>query len=237
MKTLSATDFEAIDASQLQDEIALSEPQSYLHQVMASLVKNKAAMFSALIIVLVVLMALLGPLLWRVDPARQNLAEISLPPIGSRSALIVDHQQSWPLIDTADLSMQVVDNALNITVFEANTERVRLRWQPVVNAETYRVYRHLLKPSGAYDLGLPLAELKADQHRFEDRVNLTTQQYFYSVLVVTEDGMQDTFETLAVMPAQAISLWDVQLSALESGLEINCTPLEQIIWGGIFWRE
>lgn len=206
MKSLTHADFKPLERHSRVDTITPA-PDSYRRQVMRRLYKNITTMIAFLVILLVIAMALVGPLLWTVDPAHQNLAEISLSPVSQRSALLVDNRVQTGTEALADVK--------KLSVLEANTEVVRLVWKPVKAAQSYRIYRHELPPSGRFDLGLPLAELKAGQVSYEDRMGLKARPYYYSVVTARGgSGNEEIIETVEVKPRPAISVWDARLSGL-----------------------
>jgi oligopeptide transport system permease protein len=62
---------------------------------------------------------------------------------------------------------------------------------------------------------LPLAELKAGQVSYEDRMGLKARPYYYSVVTARGgSGNEEIIETVEVKPRPAISVWDARLSGL-----------------------
>lgn len=102
-----------------------------------------------------------------------------------------------------------------MTIDEANTERVRLTWQPVPGAFNYRIYRNTHAPRTRTDLGLPIgATATHGQVSFSDGLLLRQRDYFYSV--VASDGADEAaaIATVTARPEPAIGWLDAQLQGL-----------------------
>ena len=92
--TLSPNAFEPVTAARQVHEI--SRPSlSYWQDAWLRLKRNSRALLSLYIIVALLLFTVLGPLLWRVDPASQDVDQISQPPWASRMATVVEPYRSW----------------------------------------------------------------------------------------------------------------------------------------------
>src|SRR4029079_16760093 len=91
---------QAGDFAPLSERPALHSKQrpslSYWQDAWRRLRKDPKASVSLYLIIALVLMTLLGPLLWRVDPAREDLDVISYPPALHIPALIVIDSVQWP---------------------------------------------------------------------------------------------------------------------------------------------
>lgn len=197
--------------------------QGYWQDAWRRLRANRQALASLWIVLLLLAFTLVGPLLWRVDPAQQDLSQISRGPgLGTRALLVesAPHQgeatrfSEGPTFGSTD----------RFTVRgEATTEGVQLQWQPVPGASGYRVYRHILKPSGALDLGLPLAELEGNQTRFRDSLRLNTHRYYYTLLPLADSEQpMSNWQTLAITPRPAISIQRARsLGLYREGMQVG----------------
>ena len=156
----------------------ISRPSlSYWQDAWRRLKQNPRAMLSLLVVAFMIAGTLVGPLLWRVNPAHQVLDQISQGPNLGMSALLVDDYVPWAgrtvtvsptrAATAADLAAPSA-----ITVHgQPTTEAVRFHWTPVAGATGYAIYRHELPPGGSFDLGLPLGEGEgAGTVSFEDRL-------------------------------------------------------------------
>ena len=78
MSSLSPADFERISNSSEQENI--SRPSlSYWADAWIRLKANKRALLSLYLIVALLLFTIVGPLIWTIDPAFQDLDQISQP--------------------------------------------------------------------------------------------------------------------------------------------------------------
>ena len=176
------------------------------------------ATVSLLVIVAMLAAALCGSWLWRVDPTQQILGSAAQGPTGSQRALVIRASIDEPVIEPALaplLPARQLPAPRDLVIVEANTERVKLRWQAVPGAFDYRVYRSTHAPRARADLGLPLGTTAHNgQVSISDGLLLRPREYFYSV--VASDGVAeaDTFTTVAVTPRPAISLLEAQLQGL-----------------------
>lgn len=173
---------------------------------------------SLLVIVAMIAAALFGGWLWRVDPAQQILGSAAQGPVGSQRALVVRTAIDLPITEPASaapLPATALGAAQNLTVLEANTERVKLRWQAVAGAHSYRVYRNTHEPRGRADLGLPLGSTTQNgQVSFSDGLLLRQREYFYTVVASDGAAEANAFATIAATPRPAISLLEAQLQGL-----------------------
>jgi oligopeptide transport system permease protein len=90
-----------------------------------------------------------------------------------------------------------------------------LIWAPVDQAGGYSIYRSERKPEGLLGLGLPLETVNAGNIvGFEDRLNLKSQPYYYSI--VPTDGFDefDVVTTIKVEPEQSITISQAVLQGL-----------------------
>ncbi|MEM8766020.1 MAG: ABC transporter permease, partial [Pseudomonadota bacterium] len=189
---LSAADFEPLHAD--HEIQSLSRPSlSYWQDAWIRLKGNTRALMSLYIVLGLLAFTVGGPLIWTVDPAAQDVDQISLPPGSDRRARIVEPYQPWTGGSVLPLTegLRLAD--------EATSEAVRLLWDPVTDAASYTIYRNLFEPGADRALGLPLIDLFGNENTvFEDRLDLKPRSYHYSVLAYDADGRELAFETLAV---------------------------------------
>ncbi len=193
--------------------------RSYWSQVGGRLRRNPRALLGGGVIVLMVIAVIVGPWLWPLDPARQSLNATSQTASGARPARLVIHDGDWraqvelPTEQLLPASRLAAPQELEVV--EANTEWVRLRWQPVPGALRYQIYRHLREPRDRTDLGLPLGQTFGhEQVGFEDRLQLQSRTYFYTV--VASDGVDEAplYATVSAAPEPAIALLDAQIQGI-----------------------
>jgi oligopeptide transport system permease protein len=177
---------------------------SYWQDAWIRLKANRRALVSLYIVIGLLLFTVLGPVVWRVDPAAQDLDQISTPPGADRTAILVGPPQPWDgrtlTPDTPELHLAE----------DANTQSVRLIWSPWPEASGYRVYRNIFPVMPGEALGLPLGEtFTRGETRFEDRLDLQPRPYYYTVVALNEYGEQiDRQETLTVTPIRVITVDD-----------------------------
>ncbi len=163
------------------------------------LARNPAALAGLATLLLLTLFCLLGPLLWRVDPAAMDLTQISQAPQRGLQTVVIyaDAPGSAPVPDNID-TLQLLA--------PAHTESVPLAW-PGSGAERFALYRHTLPPSGPRDLGLPLATLQPDGTasvlHYNDQLLLENRRYYYSVAALDAGNAVAHYRTLAVDVAHA----------------------------------
>jgi len=218
---LQAADFTAEPSTDSLEQ--LSRPSlSYWQDAWIRLKQNTRAIISLYLIIGLALFTVLGPFLWTKDPSAQDLDQISQAPALPKTALLVSDYEPWMPPNAQGHPAEPVgypdtlDAVTNFaTVGTPNTQAVRFTWSPVQDAGGYSIYRSESKPNGLQGLGLPLETLNAGNIvGFEDRLNLKSQIYFYSI--IPTDGF-DEFEvvtTLKVTPVQSITV----SQALERGL-------------------
>ena len=209
----------------------ISRPSlSYWQDAWRRLKQNPRAMLSLLVVAFMIAGTLVGPLLWRVNPAHQVLDQISQGPNLGMSALLVDDYVPWAgrtvtvsptrAATAADLAAPSA-----ITVHgQPTTEAVRFHWTPVAGATGYAIYRHELPPGGSFDLGLPLGEVEgAGTVSFEDRLGLESRRYFYSVVPLLGHEEGPTYITLEQQLRQAIAISEARYRGLvtEQGAAIG----------------
>lgn len=225
--------FERLEKQDSADVIARPS-LSYWQDAWVRLKKNTRAIISLNIIILLAIFTLIGPLVWRVDPALQDLNQVSQPPSFPKLALVVDGYKSWDgvYIEDYEPPMEYADSVpapTNVRVEGvATTQVVRLIWDQVPGADGYNVYRNVREPTSFADLGLPLGATYGDELSYEDRLSLESRDYYYSV--VPTDGIDEyeVFTQLVVTPKLAITKQDAlerklieSLDAVAIGEEIE----------------
>lgn len=191
---------------------------SLRRQVLRRLLRNPRAMAAALVLALLFGAASTGHWWWPVDPAQQWIAAAAQGASRAQKAVVVEEDDNWRVLVETDAVLLPVTQLTaprNLAAVEANTERVRLTWEPVPGAFSYRIYRNTHSPRTRSDLGLPLgATTTRGQVSFSDGLQLRQREYFYSV--VASDGADETpdFALIAATPVPAIGWLDAQLQGL-----------------------
>lgn len=191
----------------------LSRPSvSYWQDAWRRLKDNRRALISLWLVIALAFFTLAGPLLWRVDPAVQDLDQVSQPPGLPQVAVVVEPYVPWagltatPLPGAAELLAAAVPTGLRL-VEPATTQGVRLAWDPVPGAAGYHIYRNIYDPEPDGALGLPVAEiLDPAQVSFEDRLDLEPTRYWYSVIARDATGAEaGGYTTVTVDTTRVIS--------------------------------
>ena len=216
------SDFEPAATAESVEQI--SRPSlSYWQDAWVRLKKNTRAIVSLGIIILLAIFTLIGPFMWQVDPALQDLNQVSQSPAWPKSALVIENYQSTDGLRIENYQSpqhypNFVPAPLNLRIRDvATTQRVGLAWEAAPLADGYNVYRNNRQPQDFNDLGLPLGSTYGDEISYEDRLSLEARQYYYSI--VPTDGIDEyeTYTILAVAPVLAIT----QDEALDRGLTEN----------------
>jgi len=164
---------------------------SYWQDAWRRLKRNPRALASLVIVVALALFTVAGPWVWRVDPAAQDIDQISRAPGLRGNGRIVEPYRPWPgvSIETPPTSGSAIATGVRL-VEPPTTQAVRLVWDPAANATGYHVYRNISRPLNRA-LGLPLAEI-VDPHRvsFEDRFDLEAVKYWYSIVALDATGAE-----------------------------------------------
>ena len=201
----------------------LSRPSlSYWQDAWIRLKKNTRAIISLYLIIGLALFTVLGPWLWTKDPSAQDLDQISQAPALPKTALLVSDYLPWtpPIAHAHPAEPAGYPDTLDaVTGFAPvgtpNTQSIRFTWLPVKDAGGYSIYRSETEPTGLQGLGLPLETLEAGNIiGFEDRLNLKSQTYFYSIIPTDGFDEFDVVTTIKVTPLQSITV----SQALERGL-------------------
>jgi oligopeptide transport system permease protein len=203
----TAADFAQVVAAR-QTQVLSRPSLSYWQDAWRRLRQNNRSLISLWIVIALGLFTVVGPWVWRVDPAGQDLDQISQAPGLPVSARVVEPYVVWPGVTLATLPAQGPAVPGNLRLAEpATTQTVRLVWDAVPDAAGYHLYRNVYDPSPDRALGLPLAEI-FDPHRisFEDRFDLDATRYWYSVVAVDSDGAEtQDYAVLVVEPVVTVS--------------------------------
>ncbi|MDH7942601.1 ABC transporter permease [Pseudohongiella sp. SYSU M77423] len=183
--TLRPTDFEVL-GTQSSAPVLVRPSRSYWQDAWQRLKSNKRALVSLYLVIGLILFTFVGPLVWRVDPALQDIDQISLAPGADRRALVVEPFSAWDGVTEWQQSqgqsgLRVADSP--------NTQSVRLKWDASLTAGGYLVYRNIYEPEGMDSLGLPLMEIENPaQAYYEDRLDLQPDVYYYSLVELNDNG-------------------------------------------------
>ena len=202
-------------ATSLRSVDQISRPSlSYWQDAWLRLKKNTRAIISLYIIIGLALFTLAGPFVWVVDPALQDLNQISQTPSFPKTATLVTSYQRWRGLVLDDFPaepeeyLDVIPAPANLRIDDvATTQRVRLIWDPVVGAGGYNIYRNQRLPESINDLGLPLGStLAGNEVSYEDRLNLESRQYYYAI--VSTDGFDesDSYTLLEITPQLTLTI-------------------------------
>ena len=209
---------------QVEREVeTVSRPSlSYWQDAWIRLKANRRALISLYLVIALVAFTLLGPFVWTVDPAAQDLDQISVPPGADRTATVVGDYSPWRGVTataTADDGGELAAPVSVSVVDQPTTNSVRLRWDPVPGAGGYRVYRNRYDPEPDGALGLPIAEiLNPVNVSFEDRLDLKAETYFYSVVALDSRGRESPNYTTATAGVTRVI---TAAEAVEKGLIDN----------------
>lgn len=192
----------------------LSRPSlSYWQDAWIRLMANPRAVVSLWIIAALLLFTALGPVVWRVDPSAQDLDQVSRAPGADRTVTLAQPYPAWNgesvLRQTRGLRL----------AYPATTLTVRLAWDAVPGAAAYRVYRNIVAPLPGAAAGLPIAEtLSGSETRYEDRLDLHDETYFYTVVPLDAAGGETgPRQTLTVKPVAVITVAEAAARGLGSG--------------------
>jgi len=218
MSALTPADFERIQHHQQSQNI--SRPSlSYWSDAWIRLKGNKRTLFSLYLIVGLLAFTILGPVFWNVDPAFQDLDQVSQAPGTSRLAIIVNDYEPW----NGESAISI--DALRL-VERATTMAVRLKWDTLPNASGYRVYRNIFPVGPEQAYGIPLVEYFDNTVLFfEDRLDLKPRRYYYSLVPMDDRGnLLDGYQSIAVDPIRVTTLDEARSKGLltkESTLQVG----------------
>ena len=208
MPSLSPSDFERI--TDHNEKESISRPSlSYWADAWLRLKANKRALFSLYLIITLLLFTVVGPLIWTVNPAFQDLDQISQAPGSSRLAVITDDYEPW----AGQSSSQ--DEGLHLAE-DATTMAVRLVWDALPNSNGHRVYRNIFPVGAERAYGIPLAEYFDNSTLFfEDRLDLKPRRYYYSVVSLGENGeLLEEYQSIPVDPQRVTTISEAQVKGL-----------------------
>ena len=219
--SLTSSDFQP--ASRTVSAEQISRPSlSYWQDAWIRLKKNTRAIISLYIVIGLAIFTLLGPFFWTIDPAEQDLNQVSQAPSFPKTAILVGQYQRWEGVVLDDFPPEPDDYYDEVaeptglrTVGEPTTQAVRLAWDPVEGAFAYNIYRNNSFPQDFNDLGLPLGSTyAANEVSYEDRLSLESVPYYYSI--VPTDGVDEypVYTVFEVTPALTLT----KTEALEKGL-------------------
>ena len=190
----------------------LSRPSlSYWQDAWLRLKANRRALVSLFLVVGLLLFTLVGPWLWQVNPAAQDLDQISQPPGVDRSALVVDPYTPWLGGATAGTGLRLAE--------PATTQSVRLAWDALPSARGHRVYRNLFPVGPELAYGIPRAEFFDNSTlTFEDRLDIKPGTYYYTIVALNADGSLSRETSALTVDVQRVT---TVAEARERGLFAN----------------
>jgi len=190
----------------------LSRPSlSYWQDAWLRLKANRRALVSLFLVIGLLLLTLVGPWLWQVNPASQDLDQVSQPPGVDRSALIVDPYTPWLGGATAGTGLRLAE--------PATTQSVRLAWDALPSARGHRVYRNLFPVGPELAYGIPRAEFFDNSTlTFEDRLDIKPGTYYYTIVALNADGSLSRETSALTVDVQRVT---TVAEARERGLVAN----------------
>lgn len=224
MSDFSVNDFQALAHEERQQ--SLSRPSlSYWQDAWIRLKSNRRALASLYIVLGLLFFTLAGPLIWRADPAYQDLDQVGRAPGADRTATIVANHELWTGADYQGQGLQLAQ--------EATTQAVRLQWRALDGASGHRVYRNIFPVDAERAYGIPLAEfLTNDIVYFEDRLDLKAVSYYYSVVALGPRGeLLDVAETIEVDVQRVTTVSDaIDNGLVEEGSKLAIGDQISLIW-------
>jgi len=190
----------------------LSRPSlSYWQDAWLRLKANRRALVSLFLVIGLLLFTLIGPWLWQVNPASQDLDQVSQPPGVDRSALVVDPYTPWLGGATAGTGLRLAE--------PATTQSVRLAWDALPSARGHRVYRNLFPVGAELAYGIPRAEFFDNSTlTFEDRLDIKPGTYYYTIVALNADGSLSRETSALTVDVQRVT---TVAEARERGLVAN----------------
>ena len=190
----------------------LSRPSlSYWQDAWLRLKANRRALVSLFLVIGLLLFTLVGPWLWQVNPASQDLDQVSQPPGVERSALVVDPYTPWLGGATAGTGLRLAE--------PATTQSVRLAWDALPSARGHRVYRNLFPVGPELAYGIPRAEFFDNTTlTFEDRLDIKPGTYYYTIVTLNADGSLSRETSALTVDVQRVT---TVAEARERGLVAN----------------
>ena len=190
----------------------LSRPSlSYWQDAWLRLKANRRALVSLFLVIGLLLFTLIGPWLWQVNPASQDLDQVSQPPGVDRSALVVKPYTPWLGGTTAGTGLRLAE--------PATTQSVRLAWDALPSARGHRVYRNLFPVGPELAYGIPRAEFFDNATlTFEDRLDIKSGTYYYTIVALNADGSLSRETSALTVDVQRVT---TVAEARERGLVAN----------------
>ena len=178
---------------------SLSRPSlSYWQDAWLRLKANRRALVSLFLVIGLLLFTLVGPWLWQVNPAAQDLDQVSQPPGVDRSALVVDPYTPWLGGATAGTGLRLAE--------PATTQSVRLAWDALPSARGHRVYRNIFPVGPELAYGIPRAEFFDNSTlTFEDRLDIKPGTYYYTIVALNADGSLSRETSLLTVDVQRVT--------------------------------
>ena len=165
-------------------------------------------MLSLVIVVCLLLFSIAGPWVWSVDPAEQDVNQISVAPRKPVTTTIAEPSAAWnpPFLDAVADSAPTVPTSLSVSE-PVSTMGIRLIWDPVAGAAGYRLYRNVSDPLPDRAWGLPLADiLDPRQTGIEDRFDLDERRYWYSLVALDRAGQESESAAIVnVLPPRRVT--------------------------------
>ena len=207
-----------------QDVQVISRPSlSYWQDAWLRLKANRRALVSLWIVVGLLLFTFLGPVVWNVDPAIQDVDQISQAPGANRTVTLVSEYTPWQA--NADAPGDGFRFAETPT-----TQAVRMQWDHFGQGHGYRVYRtpYAIGPEKAF--GLPLFDTQGNY--FEDRLDLRPGDYFYTVVALDAQGQHSgDYQTIETSLNRVITLTEARNRGLVGELDSPALGTEyQLAW-------
>jgi oligopeptide transport system permease protein len=173
----------------------ISRPSlSYWQDAWRRLKLNPRALFSLYLVIVLFLFAVAGPWVWRVDPASQDVDQIDRPPGMPPVATVAEPYAPWQGATVVPVSTNNSEPPGAVTGLRlaepATTQAIRLVWDPAPDTTGYSIYRNVYDPGDERVLGLPLTQVGAEQVSYEDRLDLKSLRYWYSVVALDADGAE-----------------------------------------------
>jgi oligopeptide transport system permease protein len=213
MPELRASDFAPL-ADEREVHRIVRPSRSYWQDAWIRLRANRRAIVSLYLVIGLLLFTFLGPVLWSVDPASQDVDRISLPPGASRQAEVVAPYRPWQG-EEIEPGYGAGEEGLHLAM-PANTQAIRLFWEPIPGASAYRLYRNVFPPEQVGSPGLPVAEITQDgQFHYEDRMALQPRDYHYTLVGLNGDAEPaGRSEALTVTAQRVITVEEVRAREL-----------------------
>ena len=203
-----------------RDVETVSRPSlSYWQDAWIRLKANTRALISLYLVIALLGFTVVGPWVWTVDPAVQDLDQISVPPGADRATTVVEDYKPWRGVAATPVAGDGGELAATRSIAIADqptTNAVRLHWDSVAGAGGYRVYRNIFDPEPDGALGLPIADiLNPAIVSFEDRLDLKALRYFYSV-VALDGSVREArnYKTIAVDVTRVITAAEAEQKGL-----------------------